>query len=68
MVIHEGKIRHKVPLMLTIKETADRTGLSYHFIRQLCIENKIVYLKAGNKYLINFDRFIDFLNGDEVQE
>ncbi len=68
MVIHEGKMRHKVPLMLPIKEVSARTGLSYHFIRQLCIESKIIYLKTGNKYLINFDRFIDFLNGDEVQE
>lgn len=66
MVIHEEKTRQKVPLMLPIKEVSARTGLSYHFIRQLCLENKIVYVRAGNKYLVNLDRFVDFLNGAEV--
>jgi DNA binding domain, excisionase family len=52
-----------VPTMLTIAETAKRTGLSYNNIRQLCLNNEIVYIKAGTKYLINFDKFVDYLNG-----
>lgn len=50
------------PTMLTIKQTAERTGLAVHYIRQLCLQGKIVYRKAGNKFLINYERFIDFLN------
>ena len=53
------------PTMLTINQTADRSGLARHYIRQLCVQNKIVYIKAGNKYLINFDRFVEFLNTGE---
>ena len=51
------------PHMLTIKETSAQTGVSEHHIRQLCKTNKIQYIKTGVKYLINYDRFIDYLNG-----
>ena len=53
---------YEVPEMLTIKETAARTGLSYDYIRKLCLQRKIVFIRTGAKYLINYSRFIDFLN------
>ncbi len=53
-----------VPTMLTIKDCASKTGLSYDFIRKLCLRNEIIHIKAGNKFLINFEKFIDFLNGE----
>ena len=62
------KTEQSIPVMLPIKEAAELTGLSYHFIRQLCLERKIVFVRAGNKYLINMDRFIDFLNGELSEE
>lgn len=49
--------------MIIIKELANRTGLSESSIRTLCKTNKIQYIKTGVKYLINYDRFIDYLNG-----
>ncbi len=55
-----------VPTMLTIKETAKRTGLAVHYIRQLCLQDKIVYRKAGAKYLINYEKFIEYLNESEI--
>lgn len=54
---------NNIPTMLTIAETAKRTGLSYNSIRQLCLSDEIVYIKVGAKYLINFDKFVDYLNG-----
>jgi excisionase family DNA binding protein len=56
------------PEMVPIHEASSRTGLSYYFIRQLCLQDEIVYVKAGNKYLINFDRFIDYLNGGNTHD
>lgn len=53
------------PIMLTIKETAKRSGLAQHYIRQLCWENKICYRRAGNKYLIHWQKFIEYLNQGE---
>ena len=54
----------KIPTMLTINETAKVTNLPVNFIRQLVWDNKIVYTKAGNKYLVNLEKFIEYLNGD----
>lgn len=52
-----------LPRMKTIKEMMALTGLSYTMLRNLCLENKIVHIRAGKKYLINCDRFADYLNG-----
>ena len=51
-----------LPRMLTINETAKESGLSANFIRQLCVNNRIVFVKAGTKYLINFTKFVEYLN------
>ena len=53
----------KIPTMLTIEETARRTGVAPYFVRQCCLKNQIAYVKAGRKYLVNFEKFVDYLNG-----
>ena len=58
-----------MPTMLTIKETAQKSGVAEHYLRQLVAARKIVFVRAGKKYLINFEKFIDFLNhGEQEQE
>ena len=52
-----------LPRMKPIKEMVELTGLSYTYLRNLFLNNEIVHIRAGNKYLINYDRFIDYLNG-----
>lgn len=54
-----------LPKMLTIKETAQVTGLHEHFVRQLVKQNRVTYVKAGCKTLINLDRLVEFLNEGE---
>lgn len=59
-------LEDNVPEMITIKEAARRTGVSYDCIRKLCLQKKIVHIKAGSKYLINFGMFCKYLNeGDQ---
>lgn len=53
-----------MPTMVTIKEASSQAGVSYDFVRKLCLQKKIVFVKAGNKYLINLEKFIAFLNGE----
>lgn len=53
-----------IPQMKTTHEASNITGISYHRIRLLCLSNDIKYIKAGNKFLNNLDRFIDYLNGE----
>lgn len=52
-----------IPEMLTIRKAAERTGLSYDCIRKLCLQKKITFVMVGTKYLVNFDKLVDFLNG-----
>lgn len=56
-----------VPTMLTIKETAKRSGLAEHHVRQLCKQDKIRYVRAGSKYLVNIEMFVAFLNDGEAR-
>ena len=55
-------IELKIPRMVPIQTLADECGFSYKTLWKLCKENKIVHIRTGNKYLINFDKFIEFLN------
>ena len=59
---------NKIPEMLTLRETAKRTGLSYYYLRNQCLAGKIVHIRAGAKILINFDRLIAMLNGEKEDQ
>ena len=48
--------------MLSLKQAASQTGLSYYCLRNLCLENKVAHITSGTKYLINADRLEDYLN------
>lgn len=52
----------EIPRMVPIRKAAELTGLSYDYIRKLCINDQIVYVRAGNKYIVNLGKLIDFLN------
>lgn len=44
-----------IPTMVSIKEASRQTGISYEFIRQLIRERKIIYVRAGVKFLVNME-------------
>ena len=52
----------EVPVMLTIKEASQATGLSYDFLHKLCVRNQVVNVRAGSKYLINQRKLVEYLN------
>jgi len=56
-----------IPRMLTLKAAAAETGFSYEFLRRLCLQKKIVFVKTGVKYLVNMDRLAEYLNGQEQE-
>ena len=53
-----------VPTMVTINEAKAITGLSYGSLRRMCLNNEIVHIRVGAKYLINLERLIAKLNGE----
>lgn len=58
------EMSYKIPQMETIAKTAEIFNLPEHFIRQLARseKGKAFTIKAGRKYLINTEKFADFLN------
>ena len=57
-----------VPEMLPLQTVSDRTGISYGAIRNLCLERRIVHIRIGRKYLVNYEKFLEYLNtGEEVK-
>lgn len=53
-----------VPRMMTIKQLSELTGISQFHIRRLIKSNRINYKQSGVKYLVNVDKFVEYLNGN----
>lgn len=54
------------PEMVTIREVCLRTGISYNCVRyRLIPQNRIKYIRAGRRYLINWQSVIDCLNAGD---
>lgn len=51
------------PEMISMREAARRTGLSYGALRKMISRGEIVYLKMGKKFLINATKLCEILNG-----
>lgn len=58
---------HNLPQMETINKTAEITNLPKYFVRQLVLQRKIKYVKAGKKYLVNVDNLIEYLNTGDTE-
>ena len=56
-----------VPRMRTIKQTAEIFGLPVHFVREKVSAGEVVAVRAGRLFLVNIDRFADYLNSSTVQ-
>ena len=54
--------RTKYPEMLSPREVSARTGLSYYFLRNACLNGEIPYIRAGRSLKINFTKFQEMLN------
>jgi len=54
-----------IPTMKGVAQTAHDAGVPVHFVRQLVKQNKISFVMAGKKALINWDGFLDYLERGE---
>lgn len=66
--------RLTLPRMWGIKDAAEvlkqydpHTGITAHYIKQLCLNNKIKFERVGDgknaKYLVNMDSLLEYLSG-----
>lgn len=52
-----------MPKMMTLREAAEATGLTYSCLRRWILSGEFTYyVRAGSRYLINMDRLAEFLN------
>ena len=50
-----------------IRKTAELFGLPVHFVRTKVASGEVVAVRAGRKFLVNVDRFAEYLNNTTVQ-
>lgn len=56
------------PRMMTIREASSRTNLAENYLRHLCRTGTIVCVRNGNRFLINYEKLLNFLNGENKEE
>ena len=57
----QGRDPDYIPVMITIAQASTETGISYDCIRKLCLQGKLVHVRAGRKFLINKEKLADYL-------
>lgn len=57
-----------IPHMETIKATAKLLNIPENFVRQKVLSGEVVAVMAGRKYLVNVDKFIEYLNTHTVED
>lgn len=58
-----------MPVMKSLNEAEKLSGMPYTTLRKLCMAGKIVHIRLGSKYMINWNKFVEYLNnGDGPEE
>lgn len=55
-----------LPIMLTVKQTADAFGIAQHYARQLALSGQVRAVRAGRKILINQRSVVDYFNNSSL--
>lgn len=63
-----AKMRTAQQLYDEIHRDDPDSSISLWYIRSLIKQGKIPVVKAGCKYLINYDKFMDYLNSEPIEE
>ncbi len=53
-------------IMISIRETSERSGVPQRFIREKAKEGKCPGIYSGKKFLVNYNKFITMLNNNEL--
>ncbi len=65
----ETTTRSNIPLMLGVKETAERFGIAQNYARQLALSGAVKAVRVGrNKILINCDSLKEFFETSYINQ
>lgn len=56
------------PVIMTLPKIAEEFGLPYPMLYHWAKENRFPYIKSGNRFYVNRDKIIDFLNNGDDRE
>ena len=62
MIKTTARIRTIQQCLMEIKSLDNNTAVTENFIRSLCKNGKVKHFKSGNKYLVNLDNLLNYLN------
>ncbi len=62
----EISISQTVPHMETIKTTAKICGVPEYLVRRKVLSGEVVAICSGRRYLVNVDKFLDYLNSNKL--
>ena len=51
-------------MMWTLKQASEETGCSYFFLRNLCLQKKIKFVRSGTKYLLSKKSLLEYLGAE----
>ena len=57
-----------MPRMITLQQAAAETGMSYYSLRKMCLEGRLVHVRAGNKFLVNAEKLAEYLNTGGIEQ
>lgn len=55
----------RIPTLLSLKETSEKKGLSYDYLRRACLRGEIAHIRCGAKYMIDIDKLVMKILADE---
>jgi len=58
----------QIPLVLSVKETAERAGVPVSFIRRLIADGSVHAVRSGKKYFVGWASVERFLAGEHTTE
>ena len=56
------RIRSINETLKLIKKDDPNTSITYFFLKKLCESGEIKAIKSGNRFYINYDQLIEYLN------
>lgn len=54
-----------MPIMIPLKKASELTGMSYEFLRKLCIQGKVRCIRSGTKWFVHYEKLIAYLESGE---
>ena len=53
--------------MISLKQAVQETGLSYHFLRNLCLSGDVKSVRSGTKFYLNYRSLMAFC-GETIED